>query len=390
MIKIAIDTTYMDGRVAKGTSIVIRKHIEGLVKYKDKLDITLIHKFAQPNDPLYKEFKEIVIPRIWNFAFGGIINEFLFFLKYRLDIALGKKEKFDIYFLFYSRVLPSFLLAPGKKFIFHAMDGGPKTSGFHHKTKTSLTWHVLLCKRFIDRFIALTKFGQRGIMQVGKLPEKKVPIVLNGVESIYRPTNDKESAKVFISDKYKLPKNFILDVSRWDPHKNIINMVDAYKMYREDERACGRDPMPLVFVGGRHMPDYSAEVDAKIKSVGLENDIIVAPFIDAEDMPRIYQAAHCLLFPSFYEGFGLPVVEAFACGCPVLISNIDALTEVAGDAALVVDPYSVTDMARGIITLVRDVELQNTLISKGYVQATKFTWQEATKELVQVFEDVLK
>lgn len=185
MKRIAIDTTMMDGRVAKGTAIVIRKHVEGLRVYKNEFAYTLIHKHAEPSDSLYQEFDEIIIPRIWKRVFGGVINEFLFFITYWFQILIGKKKIFDIYFVPYSRILPTFLLAPAKKFMFFPMDGGPTTSAFKGKAKTPFPWYVILFKRNISKFIALSRFGQKGIMRVAKLPESKVPIMYNGVEDIY-------------------------------------------------------------------------------------------------------------------------------------------------------------------------------------------------------------
>lgn len=129
-ISIAIDSTMMDGRTAKGTALVIRKLVNGLVGYKNEFEITLIHKFKQPNEKIYSEYNEIIIPRIWNFLYGGVINELIFFLTLRIKNFLGMKPKFDIYFVAYSRLLPSFIFAPAKKFIFYPMDGGPKTANY--------------------------------------------------------------------------------------------------------------------------------------------------------------------------------------------------------------------------------------------------------------------
>ena len=138
------------------------------------------------------------------------------------------------------------------------------------------------------------------------------------------------------------------------------------------------------------MPDYSAEVDKKIEALGLSQNVIVAPFIQTVDMPKIYQGAECLLFPSLYEGFGLPVIEAFACGCPVLVSNIDALIEVGGDATVVVDPYDITSITKGIFQILEDQKLRQNLIEKGYVQAAQFTWKKSSESMVQVFRDVIR
>lgn len=384
--RIAIDTTMIDGRYAKGTAILARKEIEGLVKYRDEFDFTLVHKFSQPEDSLYKNFNEIIIPRIWNGPLGGVVNEFIFFLFFWIKFFLRIEKKFDIYFVAYSRILPTFVFAPSKKFIFYPMDGGPATAGFtQEKVKTPFPKYVIVLKNKIARFLSLSKFGQKGIMELLDVQESKVPIIYCAAGQDFKDDINKEEASNTMMSKYSYPKEYILCVSRWDPHKNILGTLDAYFIYRKTSS----NPLPLVFIGGKHMPDYNEKVDKKINELGIGDFVSVSKFVKDEDLPFAYAAANFLVFASYYEGFGIPAIEAMACACPVLCSNNSSLNEIGGDAALKVDPYNVLELANGMVRMQNDEKLRSELVEKGLAWCKQFSWKKSTDDMVNVFRDVL-
>ena len=375
-IRLAIDTTYMDRRPGKGTAIVIRGTVEELLKRRDEFDITLIHKEAIPEDPIYGQCKEIIIPRIPLPKFSGFFSEFFFFLT--------TKERFDVYYFSYSRLYPTFWLAPAKRIVWAAMDGGPQTAGYGGKAKGKAPWYVRIFFMRISAFVAISEFGKKGIMQVYGLPSDKVPVVYDGLGAAYTSQEKESTTREALRSKYGLTFPYILDVSRFDPHKNIIRLLEAYEtLVREDNI-----PHSLVFVGGRHMPDYSAEVDERIVALHLEDRVMVMPFIDEKDMPAIYREAEFMVFPSLYEGFGLPVIEAMSMGTPVLVSDIEALTEVSGGHAEVVDPYDTDAIVRGMRRLVTDTLYREELSRAGIEQAALFTWKEHGDSLSTVFRKV--
>lgn len=374
--RIAIDTTFMDRRAAKGTAIVIRHTVEELRKYKDEFDITLIHREEIPEDPLYKEFKEIIIPRIKLPKFSGIVSEFVFYLT--------TKERFDIYYFSYSRLYPIFWLAPAKRIVYAAMDGGPQTAGYKEAAKGKSRWWVSMFFSRISAFIALSEFGKKGIVETYGVPEEKVHVVYNGVDARFTPLAHKAHIQKELKDKYGIQSPYILDVSRFDPHKNILNILDAYA----NLVAAGDCHASLVFVGGRHMPAYSDQVVAKIRAHKLEHNVYVAPFIEDADLPKVYAGAEYMVFPSLYEGFGLPVIEAMACGTPVLISNIDALVEISGGyAARVVDPYAVPSIQEGMRALCLGSH-DPILVEKGTTHAQSFTWQKHGERIAALFNQI--
>jgi hypothetical protein len=141
-----------------------------MLKYRDIFDITLIHREEVLEDPLYKEFKEIIIPRVNLPKFSNFISELWFFLT--------TKQRFDIYYFSYSRLYPTFWLAPAKKIVFAAMDGGPQTAGYTEAwAKGKLPWYVRIFLSKVDAFIAITEFGKKGIVDAYGVPAEKVHVV---------------------------------------------------------------------------------------------------------------------------------------------------------------------------------------------------------------------
>ncbi len=365
----------MDRRPGKGTAIVIRESVKELLKRTDEFDITLVHRQAIPEDPLYTQCKEIIIPRLNLPKFSGFFSELRFFLT--------TKERFDVYYFSYSRLYPTFWLAPARKIVWAAMDGGPLTSGYEGKADNKVPRSARMFFGRISSFVAISEFGRKGIMQIYGLPKNKVPVVYDGVKESFFVPVERTSAEKTLTERYGISMPYILDVSRFDPHKNILRLLDAFKEVIEKESL----PHTLIFVGGRHMPDYSEEVDQKIAELGLSKRVFIAPFIEGADMSAVYQCADMMAFPSLYEGFGLPVIEAMAGGTPVLISDIPALTEVAGGAAEIADPYNTSSIAQGIKRLIRDTARRAELIEAGKRRALEFSWTAHGDALASVLRE---
>jgi len=376
-LRIAIDTSYMDRRPGKGTATVIRHIAEELLKYREMFDVTLVHREPIPEDSLYGQFGELIIPRVQLPKFSGTFSELFFFLTTR--------RRFDVYYFSYSRLLPFFWLAPAKYIVFDIMDGGPQTAGYQGKAKGKLPWYVRLFLWRVDAFVTLSEFGKQGVCKTYGIEPKKVHVAYLGVDERFKPSDNIVSARAHLKSSYNFPERYILCVSRFDPHKNILNLLDAYA---ELTRIHGPQEM-LVFVGGKHMPDYSAQVDERIKKLKLEGKVFIAPYIADEDMPAVYSCALCMVFPSFYEGFGLPVIEAMACKTPVVISNIAALTEVAGSHAFVVDPHDARSIAQGIQSALTDPRREQHL-NEARSWTESFTWKNYGKATVEILAKTAK
>lgn len=186
-----------------------------------------------------------------------------------------------------------------------------------------------------------------------------------------------------VRKKYGLPESFILYIASSLPHKNYIRLLAAFKSVRGTLRGT-----KLVLIGAR---DYGHDaIAAKISELGLTDDVIFLGWLPFEDIPLIYSASELFVFPSLHEGFGIPVVEAFACGVPVVCSKIEPLAEVAGGAAYLVDPLSPDDMAGGMLKVIMDGPLRERLIRDGLKRAAHFSWEKTASATLSIMSGYLK
>jgi glycosyltransferase involved in cell wall biosynthesis len=200
---------------------------------------------------------------------------------------------------------------------------------------------------------------------------EKIHVVYPGVDSI--PIGDIEATR----SKYNLPQRYFLFIGTLQPRKNIARLVQAYARYQ----TMTHDDTALVLAGGKGWLYDSAW------TAGVEN-VILTGYIDEADKGTLYTGAQALVFPSLYEGFGFPVLEAMGCGTPVICSNTSSLPELAGDAALLVDPLDVDGLATAMQRLVTDEALRKDLIERGKVQIKKFTWKPAAQAAMKALEHV--
>lgn len=203
--------------------------------------------------------------------------------------------------------------------------------------------------------------------------QNNIYTVYNGVNNFWREFRDKDSNDL---------KPYIVYVGNVKPHKNLISLVKAF------EKVKNEIPHNLVIIGKKEgfitgdqeVIKYAEKLQDRIKFTG---------FVDNETLQGYIANAQALVFPSLYEGFGLPPLEAMACGCPVIVSNVASLPEVCGDAALYVDPYSPEDIAEKIKLLLSDDKLREELRRKGLERATMFSWEKCAQETIKVIEEVL-
>ena len=347
-IKIALMSYAMDGRKAKGTALYTRKLIENILD-DDRFDFHLVH-YEKVDDPIYFKAKEIIMPRI-RLPYGShFISQMLFFWKYR-------HNKFDIIHWFQPRVYPFFWLAPANKIAVTTHGAGDITApGKWIFSREIFNFVLSKFSKKVDAFIAVSKYGCEEINQHYHAKLKNIHFTYNGGGEDFKEI-DKYEAKKEISKKYNLEGSFILGIARHILHKNVLNLVVAYKIfvdkYDREEK--------LVIVGKN-----GSETDKILKFVkdsNLENRVIFLSYIEEGDLNLIYSSADLFVFPSLQEGFGLPIVEAMASGTPVITSNISSMPEIAGDAAILVDPLNPEMIAEKINEVLANEELKNNLIN---------------------------
>lgn len=213
------------------------------------------------------------------------------------------------------------------------------------------------------------------------LDPRKIVVAHLGVDRDFRPVTDSET-RTAVRARYHLPDRFLLFLGTIEPRKNLVGLLKAY----EQARARGLD-VPLVLAGG--LGWMCRDIFRTLRTDGLEQHVISTGYVRDEDRAALYSMADVFLYPSFYEGFGLPVLEAMACGLPVITSRVSSLPEVGGDAALYVDPASIDEIASGLLRLTQSDSLRETLRERGLKQAAKFTWDDCARTILRAFEDVV-
>lgn len=251
---------------------------------------------------------------------------------------------------------------------------------YPHTHKALNRWFLtLMMPRFLkaaDAVIAVSEHSKRDAIQIYGIDEAKITVIYEGVHARFR--RESADSMAAVRHRYGLPERYILSVGTIEPRKNLTSLLEAYHNLKK-----GRSESGLVIVGKKGW--LYADFFRRLHELGLEDEVLFPGFVPDDDLPAFYSAADLFVFPSLYEGFGLPVLEALACGTPVVASNTASLPEVAGEAALLVDPSSVEALVRAMLDVLNSSELRDDLRARGPIQAAKFTWQRAARETLAVY-----
>ena len=231
-----------------------------------------------------------------------------------------------------------------------------------------------------DLIITISESAKADIIKHFNIDEKKIKIVTPGIDLQKYSYKYSKSELENIRKKYNLPKNYILYLGTIEPRKNIERIVKAFKKYKKEIN----DDLKLVIVGRKGWK-YD-NIMKLIESMGT--DIIITGYIDEEDKVPIYKLAQIFVFPSLYEGFGMPILEAMASGTPVITSNISSMPEVAGNAGMLVDPFNENEIFEVYKKILSDDELKKEMVQKGLEQAKKFEWKKSVEILEKIYEEI--
>ena len=235
-------------------------------------------------------------------------------------------------------------------------------------------------RRKADLVIVPSRAVERDVVEHLGVREDRVVVIPHGCGPRFQPAAD-ETAFRTVAARLGLPSRYVLAVGTLEPRKNLTTLLRAFARLR-DTAEC--EPTPgLVLAGARGWLDDP--IYQTVRSLGLEDVVCFPGFIDDDDLPAVYRGAELVAFPSLYEGFGLPVLEAMACGVPVVTSNTSAMPEVAGGAALLVDPLDVDEMAATIARVLRDEPLRERLRREGIARARQFTWETAARRTLDAY-----
>jgi glycosyltransferase involved in cell wall biosynthesis len=246
-----------------------------------------------------------------------------------------------------------------------------------------------LSARRARRIIAISESTKRDVVRrLGVSPEK-VQVVYCGIDETLRPLAKDQVAD--FRSKRGLPERFVLFVGTIEPRKNVTRLIEAFADLRSFDAAQDRFAIcDLRLVIGGAKGWFYEDVFARVKELGLEGEVMFPGYIPVSELPLWYNAAELLVYPSLYEGFGLPPLEAMACGTPVVAANTSSLPEVVGEAGLTVDPLDVEGLAEAMRRALSDAALRQEMRERGLQRARGFSWTKTALETVQVYRRAME
>lgn len=250
--------------------------------------------------------------------------------------------------------------------------------------------HLIFFKLFMKRaahtadlIITDSEHSKRDIARYLAVPEEKIRVIYLGYDAQQQEVHDQEALQDALT-RYGIRRPYLLFVGVIEPKKNLERLVDAFVLLRQDT-ADGKD-LQLVITGGKGW--FCEQLYHKVRELSLENHILFTGFVPDDDLPYLYSGAELFVFPSIYEGFGLPVIEAMFYGTPVVTSNVSSLPEIVGEAGVLVDPESPESISQGIASVLSDERQQLRMKHAGRRQAQQFSWQRTAEQTYNVYREV--
>jgi glycosyltransferase involved in cell wall biosynthesis len=250
--------------------------------------------------------------------------------------------------------------------------------GFKYSKRLYLSLLTRLSARKARRIITISESTKRDTVRLLEVSSEKIDVVYCGVDKVFHPLPEREVAS--FRQKRGLSERIILFVGTIEPRKNVVRLVEAYSRLR--------DRQVKLVIGGAKGWLYQ-EVFTRVEELELTGDVLFPGYIPPEELPLWYNAAELFVYPSLYEGFGLPPLEAMACGTPVITSNVSALPEVIGRAGLAVDPMDSKGLAEAMNQVLGDGALSQSMREQGLARAGCFSWAKAARETVEVYRRAL-
>ncbi|MBN1658603.1 MAG: glycosyltransferase family 4 protein [Anaerolineae bacterium] len=267
--------------------------------------------------------------------------------------------------------------------------------GFHYHPEAHtltqniyLRWSTRHNARAATRLLADSDATRHDLIELYGVPSSKIDVVYPGRDESLAPATD-PAIRAAIRARYHLTAPYLLYIGTLHPRKNLTRLIQAFSRllsHLPTPRAHQPTNLHLVLAGQKGW--LYDDIFALVRRLGLEERVIFTGYVPDPDKPALLSGALAFVFPSLYEGFGIPVVEAMACGTPIICSNTSSLPEVAGDAALLVDPLDLDSIAGAMAHMVADADLRQTLAGRGLRQAQRFSWRRCAREALAVIEQV--
>ena len=341
------------------------KHlIEALLKIDKENEYIFIH--TRPND-FFTGQEEVIIPNFRWLPGWMILRKFAF-----ISFALRK-------------IKPDVVHEPAHIGPFSFLWNCKKVVTIHDLTPVLFPQYHIKISNFIHKlFLPIILHNADGVLvpsectkkDIKRLYQPEIPIQVTyeAASEDFHPSSKQQIQEV--KDKFGIEKPYILSVGTLEPRKNLITLLNAYKILREKDY-----DYQLVIVGNKGW--YYKKFLEEIKNFG--KDIIITGYVSRSELSAFYSGAEVMVFPSLYEGFGLPPLEAMQCGCPVICSNTSSLPEICGKAAIFIDPNVLEDLQKALQKVLTDDNIQTKMRHEGIKQASKFSWEKCAKETLEFF-----
>ncbi len=401
-------TIGIDIRVlAKGTKTGIEEYTSNLLSFLLPLDKQIKYKL------FYNAFNKVKLDYPWlefdnvelrEFKFP---NRFLDFLTLSLKRPTVDKFLGPIDIFFSPHFLPASVLKKSKRVItIHDLSFKHHSQFFSFSRKL---WHFLTFPekqvKKADRIITDSFSTKEDLVKIYGIEPERIDVIYLGIGPEFKPKIKNGPKLKEVKDKYALPDNFVLYFGTIEPRKNLILLIKAFENLKEkflkpdletswaglEGYATGQkkeifNDLKLVIAGARGW--LYKDILEQVKKSKFKKDIVFTGIINNKDKPYLYNLADVFVYPSFFEGFGFPPLEAMACGAPTIVSNTSSLPEVVGDGAIMIDPYNADELAFAMRRILEDENLRNNLVTKGLKQSKKFNWDKTAKQVLKVFKEL--
>ncbi|MFA6525773.1 MAG: glycosyltransferase family 1 protein [Patescibacteria group bacterium] len=377
-MKIGIDVRSLLEREAGGISVYAEKIIEHLIRidaHNEYLLFSNSYKNSQAliNNKFSKSNAEL---KFFSYPNKILNASFRFLNQPKIDKMLGGVDLFfepNIIFMALSQI-------PKKVITLHDLSFLLYPNLYSAKGRF---WHQVINVRKVvgqfDKIIAVSDHTRNDIIELLNVPPDKVQRIYPGIDhEFYR--NVGEEGKNNIIRKYHLPEKYVLSLAALEPRKNIEMVIEAFAEFAK------KSDCQLVLAGASQGSEL--QIDRLILKYGISDKVHILGYIPNEDKPALYQLAKCFVYPSFYEGFGFPPLEAMSSGTPVIASYSSSLSEICGNSALLIDPHNIGELTEAFRQVLNDNRFSDKLAQRGKVQAEKFTWEKSARETLDLFQNL--
>lgn len=366
--------SWMIDKKRTGVNNYLYNLIKNMISNGKADEISLIH-YERSDDPIYSQINDILIPE----------------KPLKLTSALGipqavKNADIDVLHIpvhWYNQITP-FVLNRNIKKVLTVHDLTPILFPEMHTRETNMTWRSSLkfIKNRTSVMICVSESTKNDCIKLLNIPEKRLRVIPLSADEQYKPLKNKKQIHDELKQEYNIDFPFILFVGTLEKRKNVPTLLKSFYKLKKS-----KVEHKLVVVGGKGWK-YTKIFDL-IEELNLKNEVIFTDYVSDEYLVKLYNAADLFVYPSLYEGFGLPPLEAMACGCPVITSNTSSLPEVVGDAGIMINPNDIDGLTESMLKILTDNQLREEMSRKSLERAKIFSWKKTAKETWKVYEDVL-